>query len=164
MHIRELLQAALLTGLIVGTAQACSNHSDKVTAVAAPRTANQAALVSWKPRVWAPPVALRHTANATASAGLRVQRDPDGTLSMPQPDRLEQLVTVGERTPVSVVRMSNGRVRAQLDESFAEFAVVRIGADGKPYWTCVSGPTGAQRFLQSTAVPVPSPGTKWEDK
>jgi hypothetical protein len=164
MPVRELLRAALLTGLIVGTAQAGSKHTAEVTASAASRTANQAALVSWKPRTWAPPVALRHTVHTAMSAGLRVQRDPDGTLSMPEPDRLEQLVETGERTPVSVMRMSNGRLRAQLDDSFAEFAVVRIGADGKPYWSCVHGPTGAERFLRSNVVPAPAPGTKWEDK
>jgi hypothetical protein len=165
MHFRELLGAALLTGLLVGNAQACSKHSDVTATAVTPRTAKQAALVSWKPRAWAPPAAFQHARIATASAGMRVERDPvDGTLSMPQPDRSEQLVEVGERTPVSVTRMSNGRVRAQLDESFAEFAVVRIGPDGKPRWTCVSGPSGAERFLKTPSVPAAAPGTQWEDK
>ena len=165
MHLRSLLQAALLTGLVVGTAQACSKHSADVSTAVAPRTAAHATLVSWKPRAWAPPVALRRADRSAVAAGMRVERDPvDGTLTMPQPDRFEQLVEVGERAPVSIMRMSNGRIRAQLDDRFAEFAVVRIGADGKPHWTCVHGPAGAERFLQSTVVPAPAPGTKWEDQ
>ena len=148
MHLRSFIRAALLTGCLVGTAQAATNHS---------------ALVSWKPRAWTPPVALRPSSIAPASAGMRVERDPvDGTLSMPQPDRFENMVTIGERTPVSVMRMGNGRVRAQLDESFADFAVVRIGPDGKPHWTCVNGTDGAARFMQSNQVPVTEP--KREDK
>ena len=163
MHPRELLRAVLLTGLFVGTAQACSDHP-KVTNTTA-RTARQAAFVSWKPSAWAPPTRLQPAMAATMSAGLRVERDPvDGTLSMPQPDRFEQMVVTGERTPVAVTRLQNGRIRAQLDESFADFAVVRIGADGKPHWTCVQGPAGAERFLKSPAVPAPAPGTQWEDK
>lgn len=164
MH-REVLRAVVLTALLAGTAQACSNHSDDATAMTiGPRTAKQAALLSWKPRVWAPPTAIQPVRVTTASAGMRVERDPvDGSLSMPQPDPFEQLVEVGERRPVNMTRLPSGRLRAQLDESFHEYAVVRIGADGKPRWTCVS-PAGVEQFLKTAAVPAPAPGTKWEDK
>ena len=129
------------------------------------RTPSQAALVAWKPRAWAPPAPVLNP----ASIGMRVARDPvDGTLYMPGPDEigLELNAIAGERRPVALTRRANGAIRAQLDESFHEYAVVRIGADGKPYWTCVSGPMEAERSLKASPAPArtPATSTKWEDK
>jgi hypothetical protein len=56
-------------------------------------------------------------------------------------------------------------VRAQLDERFADFAVVSLGSDGKPRWTCVHGSTQADKFMRAPAPALPpAPGTVWEDK
>lgn len=163
MHPRDLLRALLLTGVVAGAAQACPDHAGEKAAARVTRIPSQAALVAWKPRAWAPPAALD-----PAGIGMRVARDPvDGTLYMPGPDEagLEVQATFGERRPVAVTRRANGALRAQLDESFHEYAVVRIGADGKPYWTCVSGPAEAERALQAPpARRTPATGTKWEDK
>lgn len=165
MHPRDFLRALLLTGVVAGAAQACPDHAGEKAAARVTRTPSQAALVAWKHRAWAPP---SHVVPA-ASVGLRVARDPvDGTLTMPGPDEtgLEAQATFGERRPVAVTRLANGAVRAQLDESFHEYAVVRIGADGKPYWTCVSGPAEAERSLKGAPAPMrtPATSTKWEDK
>ena len=165
MHPRDLLRAVLLTGVVAGAAQACPDHAGDKAAARVARTPNQAALVAWKPRAWAPPTA----ALPAASFGMRVARDPvDGTLTMPGPDEigLEAQATFGERRPVAMTRRANGAVRAQLDESFHEYAVVRIGPDGKPFWTCVSGPDEAGRFVKAPGTPArtPATGTKWEDK
>ena len=164
MHPRDLLRALLLTGVVAGAAQACPDHVGAKAAARVTRTPSQAALVAWKPRAWAPPATIL----PAASAGLRVARDPvDGTLSMPGPDEtgLEMQARVGERRPVAMTRRANGAIRAQLDESFHEYAVVRLGPDGKPYWTCVSGPEEAGRFVKASATPARPPvSTKWEDK
>lgn len=162
MHRRVVLRAALLTSVVLGSAQAGPTHPGTAAHELVARARNRAALVAWKPRAWTPPTAV-----ATPSAGLRVERDPtDGTLSMPAPDRFGAQLVEGERRPVSVTRLPNGAIRAQLDESFAEFAVVRLGADGKPHWSCVQGPEGVQRFMRMSVTPVrtPAPGTVWEDK
>ena len=160
MHRRDVLWAVLLTFAVASAAQACPNHAEKATAKLTQLSPARSALVAWKPRAWAPAAVTPSTAQ-----GLRVERDPvDGTLSMPAPDAFEQQVLAGERRPVALTRRANGGIRAQLDENFAEFAVVRIGPDGKPRWTCVSGPARAEQFLKPPAVPAPAPGTVWEDK
>jgi hypothetical protein len=68
--------------------------------------------------------------------------------------------------PRELLRRADGSVRATLDERFEEFAVVKLGKDGKPAWTCVHGPQGAAQFLRSATAtaPVPTPGTVWEDQ
>ncbi len=164
MQLRFDLRAALLTALVVGSAQACPNHPVMTAAAVTPRTLASPALVAWKPRAWTPLAAA-----ARISQGLRVAIDPvDGTFGMPAPDELSQQVLVGDHSPVAVIRRSNGSLRAQLDERFAEFAVVTLGADGLPRWTCVKGPAGAEQFMKhpvvKAAAPAPAPGTVWEDK
>jgi len=160
MQRRDVLWAALFTCLVAGAAHACPDHSKQATAKLTRLTPTGSALVAWKPRAWMPAAALTR-----ASQGLRVERDPvDGTLSMPVPDRFEQQLLVGERRPVALTRLPNGGIRAQLDDNFAEFAVVRFGPDGLPRWTCVQGPTGAEQFLKRAVVPAPAPGTVWEEK
>lgn len=163
MHPRDILHGALLACLMVSGAQACPDHAASVTATKLGRSASHGALVAWKPRAWTPPAMA--SAPAPVSAGLRVERDPvDGTLSMPAPDRFRDQLVEGERRPLSVMRNARGGTRAQLGDDFAEYAVVRIGADGKPFWTCVSGPAAADRLLKTPAVPKrePAPGTVWE--
>jgi hypothetical protein len=164
MRPRDLLRALLLTGVVAGAAQACPDHAGDKAAARVSRSPSHAALVAWKPRAWAPPAQVL----PAASVGMRVARDPvDGTLTMPGPDEvgLEMQARIGERRPVAMTRRANGAIRAQLDESFHEYAVVRIGADGRPHWTCVSGPAEAERALKAPpATRTPATGTKWEDK
>jgi len=60
---------------------------------------------------------------------------------------------------------SDGSIRATLDDRFADFAVVTLGADGKPRWTCVHGSAQADKFMRVPAPAMPpAPGTVWEDK
>lgn len=161
---RDFLLASLLAALVAGNAEACPKHTSKSAAVVGPRPASAAALLAWKPRVWSPP--------AGAAQGLRVAIDPvDGAMGMPPADELPaRSVVVADDAPVSIYRRADGSGRATLDERFADYAMVTLGADGKPAWTCVHGAGGAARFLQSPALPArpalpaPAPGTVWEEK
>src|SRR5207247_11249462 len=106
---------------------------------------------SWKPRPWAP---AGRTAAQTFH-GLRVSIDPvDGAMGMPPVDELTSSAVISDEAPVLITRRANGGFRAQLDDRFAEYAVVSIGADGKPHWTCVHGPAQATKLVQSHAIPV----------
>jgi hypothetical protein len=95
-----------------------------------------------------------------------VSIDPvDGARGMPAPGTLVPLARVADEAPVATFRRANGSVRATLDDRFADFAVVRIGSDGKPAWTCVHGTKGAEQFVKHPVVsPAPASGTVWEDK
>lgn len=166
MHPCRLIVPALLVAGLTAAAQACPHHT-KSAAVVGPGPAVSAAphaAVAWKPCPWRP-----SALSTTTAQGLRVALDPvDGTLSLPVADPLEsRLVFEEDRQPVSTMRRSNGSVRATLDDRFAEFAVARRGADGKPTWTCVQGPKGVQQFMKATPSPVvpltgPAPGVVWE--
>jgi hypothetical protein len=171
MHLRRLvLLGAGLAAMAVGSARACPDHAAKTAASIAPNPASARALVAWKPRAWAP----AGVSVANGLNGLQVAIDPvDGAYSMPQPDGTPMLRVALDEQPVAVTRRANGSVRAQLDERFADFAVVSLGADGKPRWTCVHGTTQADKFMRAPrptpdgvgtpAIP-PAPGTVWEDK
>ena len=101
-----------------------------------------------------------------SAQGLRVSIDPvDGAMGMPSADETPQVMVAGEDAPVAVTRRNDGSVRAALDERFADFAVVSMGADGKPHWTCVHGSAQASKFMSAPkpAMP-PAPGTVWEEK
>jgi len=158
---RDISILAFALTCIAGSVWACP-EAPAVSAASASST-SRTALLSWKPRAWAPPA--RGTALAN---GLRVAIDPvDGAMGMPSADELPVGdVRIGDDAPLEVLRRENGSVRATLDDRWADFAVVKLGADGKAKWTCVHGPQGAAQFLRSATAtaPVPSPGTVWEDK
>ena len=162
MHPRQdILLAICVTAIAFTSAQACPNDSPAAARLA-PASRSAAALVAWKPQAWVPGgIAPR------ATQGLRVAIDPvDGVFGMPVPDDLQQQVRIGDDATVPVMRRNDGSGRATLDERFADFAVVTLGADGKPRWGCVHGPTAASRFLKQppAAAVAPAPGTAWEDK
>ena len=74
-----------------------------------------------------------------------------------------------DERPVAIHRRADGSGRAQLDERWENHAVVTLGADGRPRWTCVHGSSSADRFMRQPAVPAtrtqaPAPGTVWEEK
>ena len=158
MHLRRImLLSAGLAAMAVGSAQACPDHDSKTAVTTAMRPASARALLAWKPRAWAP----------VAVNGLRVSIDPvDGAYSMPAPDEMPQLVTTtGDDAPVPVLHRADGSARATLDERFADFAVVTLGPDGKPRWTCVHGSAEASKFMRAPAPALaPAPGTVWEEK
>ena len=158
---RDISIWALALTCISGSVWACS-ETPAVSAASVSST-SRTALLSWKPRAWTPPA--RGTALAN---GLRVSIDPvDGAYSMPTSDeRPAGDLRIDDATPREVLRRADGSVRATLDERFEEFAVVKMGKDGKPAWTCVHGPQGAAQFLRSATAPapVPTPGTVWEVK
>jgi hypothetical protein len=157
MHLRRIvLLGAGLAAIAAGSARACSDHAAKTAAIA-PTPASARALVAWKPRAWTPAAAVAHN-------GMQVAIDPvDGAYSMPAPDETPQVVVPGEDAPVAVTRRMDGSVRAQLDERFADFAVVSLGPDGKPRWTCVHGSRQADGFMRGPAIPA-APGTEWVEK
>jgi len=158
MHLRRLvLLGAGLAAIAVGSARACPDSDSKTAVSAARRPTSARALLAWKPRAWSPIVAN----------GLRVAIDPvDGAYSMPAPDETPQMVvTPGDEAPVATTRRADGSVRAQLDQRFADYAVVTLGPDGKPRWTCVHGNAEAAKFMRAPAAALPpAPGTVWEEK
>jgi len=158
MHLRRIvLLGAGLAAIAVGSTRACPDHDSKTAVVPATRPASAHALLAWKPRAWAP----------VAANGLRVSIDPvDGAYSMPAPDQTPQVVmTPDDDAPVQTTRRADGSTRAQLDQRFAEFAVVTLGPDGKPRWSCVHGSAGANQFMRAPApAPEPAPGTVWVEK
>ena len=166
MHLRQIILGAGLAALAVGSAQACPDHAAKTAVITSPHRVAASTLVAWKPRAWSPV-----SGSTVASQGLRVSIDPvDGAMGMPAVDETPQVMVPGEDAPVSVTRRGDGSVRAALDERFADFAVVSMGADGKPHWTCVHGSAEAAKFV-STPKPAslqpampPAPDTVWEEK
>lgn len=161
---RSFTSGLLLTALAVTAARACPQHSATTEAALQPLPhARALALVAWKPRTWQPV-----TTAVTAAQGMRVERDPvTGTLSMPEGPIATEAVRIGDDpAPILVERYANGMLIATLDDRFAEFAVVTLGADGKPHWTCVHGPAAAAQAVArpSTLVAEPAPGTVWEEK
>jgi len=152
MPMRSTYRAAILIVLTAATVQAHPNH-------AADHARSAASIVAWKPRPWTP---------GSQAMGLVISIDPvDGARGMPAPGELGPFARVADDAPVATFRRANGSVRATLDERFAEFAVVRLGADGKPVWTCVHGTKGAAAFMSHPTVntnPAPPAGTVWEDK
>ena len=159
----DILLSTCLSLFFVAGVQAGPTHATRTTLVP-PLPSSAARLVAWKSRAWLP-----SSWNPTRSQGVRVAIDPvDGAFSMPRADELTAQAVPGGNAPVRVTLRPDGSGRAQLDERFEEFAVVSLGADGKPAWTCVHGRTGAQQFMQQPAVRVrsaaPAPGTLWEEK
>ena len=160
MHLRRLLLlGAGLAAIAAGSARACPDPTASNAVSATRRPASARALLAWKPRAWAPVA-------ANGVNGLQVQIDPvDGAYGMPAADETPQLRVPADEAPVAVTRHADGSVRAQLDERFADFAVVTLGPDGKPRWTCVHGSKQADKFTRSPAPALPpAPGTVWEEK
>jgi hypothetical protein len=161
---RLLLLGACLASF-AAAAQACPDHSGPAAAKLTPRSAASAALVAWKPRAWQP-------ATAPAASGLRVSLDPEtGLPGMPGPAEFEALSRsmADDERPVAIHRRSDGSGWAQLDGRWEDHAVITLGADGKPRWTCVHGKQAADRFMRNPVVPpartpAPGPGTVWEEK
>lgn len=157
--MRSTLQAALLLVFAATCVQARPNtDANRARSAMSPTPpASHALVVAWKPRAWSP---------AAPAAGLVISIDPvDGARGMPAAGALGSYAPIGDQAPVATFRRANGSVRATLDDRFAEFAVVRIGADGKPAWTCVHGTTGAAEFMKHPVVSAaPAPGTVWEEK
>src|SRR5262245_3384977 len=156
LRSRFVLLGAVLAAVAAGSAQACPDHTAKTAASVTRRPASAAALVAWKPRVWTP----------VAANGMQVSIDPvDGAYGMPAADDTPPATIAREEAPVAVTRRMDGSVRAQLDERFADFAVVTLGADGKPRWTCVHGSSLADKFMRAPApVATPAPAPQWEEK
>lgn len=155
----QLLLATFMVAVAVAPVFADSTTSPTVTL---PPSA--ARVLSWKPKPWLPPYALLQ-----ARAGMRVSVDPvTGLFEMPTDTALEELARVGIDAPVRVDLRADGSRRAHLDDRFAEFAVIRLGADGRPRWTCVHSKSEAEAFVKSgrepVSVPLPLPGTTWEVK
>jgi len=156
---RFILLGAGLAAIAVGSAQARPDIAGKTAVSTARRPASARALLAWKPRAWSPVA-------ASAANGLQVQIDPvDGAYGMPAPGQTRFIAVPADDQPIAVTRRMDGSVRAALDERFADFAVVTLGADGKPRWTCVHGSRQADKLMRAPAPALPpAPGTVWEEK
>jgi len=145
-----LLIGTCLAAAAAGEARACPDPGAAKSAESL-RPASASRLLAWRPRAWS-------IASHAPATGLRVSIDPvDGAYGMPAGDALSASAVVSDDAPVSVVRRANGSGFAKLDDRFAEFAVVAMGADGKPHWTCVHGTAGASGFMQHPIVLTPAP-------
>ena len=159
MQMRYTLRAAVLMAVTAATVHACPNHAADPSRTAMKPTPppSHASVVAWKPRAWSP---------VAAAQGLVISIDPvDGAMGMPPADELGSLARTGDDAPVATFRRANGSVRATLDDRFADFAVVKLGADGLPVWTCVHGTDGAAQFMKHPVVKsnaAPAPSIKWE--
>lgn len=97
---------------------------------------------------------------APARAGLVIAWDPEsGTFGMPAPERSLPL-TAAERNAVSrsfaglvQMRHADGSVSVDLQGRFQEFAVVRMGPDGKPLYRCLDDSASVRRALSQ---PIPA--------
>lgn len=156
-------------GALVVAIAAIAMHAVSAAAADSPPTPSadrvqRSPLLAWKPRAWRPATTAGDRAG---SAGLQVAIDPvDGAFSMPlQPIASDRVLVGDDPTPIVVDYFANGRMVAHLDDRFAQYSVVTIGADGKPHWSCVTGPALARA---ATLLPPPrvepGPGTVWEDK
>jgi hypothetical protein len=162
----RIVLAAVTLALSAGAAHAGPDPVSscrRAAAVASQRSARVAACVPWKPRAWAPPVA------ATRASGLWVSRDPvDGLLGMPPAGVLSQAPRGGslisDDTPVQIDHLPNGTLIAHLDDRWANFAMATRGPDGRPVWTCVTGPHGAAQFMVNPVFVTAPPTVKREDK
>src|SRR5689334_7483820 len=117
---RVIVLGAGLAAIAAGSALAGPNHALKsATNLTPPASAH--ALVAWKPRAWTPGA-------ANGMNGLQVAIDPvDGAYSMPAPGKTTYIMVPADNEPVALTRRMDGSIRAQLDERFADFAVVTLG-------------------------------------
>lgn len=156
---RQLLLATCVVAIAAAPALA-----DSATAPVVTLPPSAARVISWKPKAWLPPYSLLQSV-----AGMRVSVDPvTGLFEMPTDTALEELARVGIDAPVQVDLRADGSRRAHLDDRFADFAVIRIGANGRPHWTCVHSKDEAEAYVKAgrepVSVPLPLPGTTWEVK
>ena len=166
----HFLEAAALLSFIA-TARACPpDVASGPPGWATPArfvAAHRAALVAWRPRAWSPAAST-----PLAASGFWVSRDPvDGAYVTPPASDLAGRVFIGADgrvidpdAPVQIDRLADGTLIAHLDARWADFAVAKIGADGKPAWTCVSGPQGALKFMANPVIVMTPAGVKREDR
>ena len=161
MHLRFriLLSATTLAFVILSPHYAVAGTPANCIA-----PARAAALVAWKPRPWTPASGWQW------SNGLWISIDPvDGARGMPSTEQLEQLgIRAGEPiaddAPVLIEHLPDGTITAHLDDRWANFAMVRIGADGKPGWQCVDGRWGMARYMAQPPVDSRPATVQREDK
>ena len=167
MQLRRLiLLSAGLAAIVAGSTRAYPEDARKTAAVTKKWPTSVTALVPWKPRAWAPAAASDGCGMSVGQNGLRISIDPvDRAYGMPVVDETPQAMVSRDDGPVAVTRRANGSVRVQLDERWADFAVVTLGADGKRRWSCVHGSTLADKFMRTPSPALaPAPGTVWVEK
>lgn len=155
--VRTVVGAIVMFVVLAGArVKAAPDDSPKVS-VASPRATNTTAVLAWKPRAWAPPAAIAQS--------VRVASSPvDGALAVPAASEAAPRAAFAAEAPVRIERRSNGMLIAHLDERYAEYMMVTIGADGTPSVTCVHGSQGVASFLKQALVPVATPSPAREDK
>jgi hypothetical protein len=109
----------------------------------------------------APALPAARTAPPT-QAGMVVAIDPEtGQLGMPSP---EQLAELGMTSPFLLNESADGLVETQhpdgsvsidLEGRFQDYAVARLGRDGKPVFGCVHNQDELRRFVQNRG-PAPA--------
>lgn len=101
------------------------------------------------------------------SAGMIAAVDPKtGKLVEPTPEQIRALTSPAGSTVsrsaegLVEVHRPDGSVMIDLQGRFQDYAVARIGPDGKPVISCVPDSAAALRALRDSVVPPPSPEEK----
>lgn len=119
--------------------------------------AGAAAAATPAPKTTVPAAGAAPANRAPAAAGLVIGIDPEtGEPGLPTAEQLIRLSGLGtERADLALVpvprRHGDGRVSLDTRSWMREYAVVRLGADGRPVLGCVEGATEAGRALESAA-------------
>jgi hypothetical protein len=146
---------------------------------AAPVASRRAAATGASSRA-AAPAAARPTAASTvtasgavgvgapASAGMVVGIDPlTGRIGMPTPEQLAELAALSPQAlrtsgeGLVEVHYPDGSVSIDLEGRFQEYAVARVGPDGKLVFQCVNDRQALRRALRA---PVTTPAPAAEDR
>jgi hypothetical protein len=120
-----------------------------------------------------PPAGTSSIAFLPGAAGMIVAIDPvTGELGMPTPEQWAELFAAQPSPEVleglnhssdglRQVQHADGHVSLELAGRFMEFAIARMGKDGKLTFGCVNDPKGLERGSQALA-PASAPATPEE--
>jgi hypothetical protein len=105
------------------------------------------------------------SAAPAGTAGMRVILDPETGERIARPARgaaspAARPFRPRRSTALRSETLANGTVLLHLDESYMEYAVVRIDAQGKRHLDCVSGPAAARRLRAPRSAAV----TSWTEE
>ena len=107
-------------------------------------------------------VAVHRKQPAPARTGMVVGIDPEtGALGMPSPEQLRALrITEGEALSTSsegliFIHRPDGAVGVDLQGRFQDYAVARIGSDGRPIFGCIHS-DGFLKPARPDSIPMPS--------
>jgi hypothetical protein len=158
--VRSAVGATVVLALLVGDrVQAAADRSSEAPAASLAATP-AATSRAWRPRAWAPAARVVTLAQAPGV----VDAPMDGARVVPAATELAPRAAIAAQAPVRIERRANGMLTAQMDDRYAEYIMVTVGADGTPSLTCVHGSEGAASFMKQALLPVAAPSPAREGK